>query len=96
MRKSDLATKAQEGESKNFPRLQYFVSHKSNSLPVLNSASARLGQAMRETQDVVQRDNLESTASVINCVGKKYTADLKSSLIDMEARWGDMAQAKAA
>jgi len=24
---------------------------------------------MRETQDVVQRDNLESTASVINCVG---------------------------
>lgn len=40
-----------------------------NEDPVLNSASARLGQAMRETQDVVQRDNLESTASVINCVG---------------------------
>ena len=40
-----------------------------NEDPVLNSAAARLGQAMRETQDVVQRDNLESSASVINCVG---------------------------
>lgn len=40
-----------------------------NEDPVLNSAAARLGQAMRETQDVVQRDNLESTASVVNCVG---------------------------
>jgi N4-gp56 family major capsid protein len=36
---------------------------------VLNSAAARLGQAMRETQDVLQRDNLESSASVVNCVG---------------------------
>lgn len=35
----------------------------------MNSAAARLGQAMRETQDALQRDNLESTASVINCVG---------------------------
>ncbi|GAF68724.1 unnamed protein product, partial [marine sediment metagenome] len=40
-----------------------------NEDPVLNSANARLGQAMRETQDILQRDNLESTASVINCVG---------------------------
>lgn len=40
-----------------------------NEDPVLNSAAARLGQAARETQDVLQRDNLESTASVINCVG---------------------------
>lgn len=40
-----------------------------NEDPVLNSAAARLGQAMRETQDVLQRDNLEGTASVINCVG---------------------------
>ena len=54
-----------------------------NEDPVLNSAAARLGQAMRETQDVVQRDNLESSASVINCVGK-ISADLKSSLIDLE------------
>lgn len=36
---------------------------------MLNSAAARLGQAMRETQDVLQRDNLESSASVVNCVG---------------------------
>lgn len=43
--------------------------HKSNRMPVLNSAAARLGQAMRETQDVLVRDELEATASVINCVG---------------------------
>jgi len=36
---------------------------------VLNSAAARLGQALRETQDALVRDQLESTASVINCVG---------------------------
>jgi N4-gp56 family major capsid protein len=40
-----------------------------NEDPVLNSAAARLGQAMRETQDVLQRDNLEATASIVNCVG---------------------------
>lgn len=40
-----------------------------NEDPILNSAAARLGQAMRETQDVLVRDSLESTASVINCVG---------------------------
>ena len=40
-----------------------------NEDPILNSAAARLGQALRETQDVVQRDNLESTASFVNCVG---------------------------
>lgn len=40
-----------------------------NEDPVLNSAAARLGQAMRETQDVLQRDNLEATASIINCIG---------------------------
>jgi len=41
---------------------------KATELPVLNSAAARLGQALRETQDALVRDNLESTASVINCV----------------------------
>ena len=40
-----------------------------NEDPILNSAAARLGQAMRETQDSVVRDELEATASVINCVG---------------------------
>ncbi len=39
-----------------------------NEDPVLNSAAARLGQAMRETQDVLVRDSLESTASVVNSV----------------------------
>ena len=40
-----------------------------NEDPILNSAAARLGQAMRETQDLLQRDNLESTASIVNCIG---------------------------
>ncbi len=39
-----------------------------NEDPVLNSAAARLGQAARETQDVLMRDTLESTASIVNCV----------------------------
>lgn len=39
-----------------------------NEDPVLNSAAARLGQAGRETSDILMRDNLESSASVINCV----------------------------
>lgn len=38
-----------------------------NEDPVLNSAAARLGQALRESQDALQRDNLESSASIINC-----------------------------
>lgn len=40
-----------------------------NEDPVLNSAAARLGQAGRETGDALVRDELEATASVINCVG---------------------------
>ncbi len=61
-----------------------------NEDPVLNSAAARLGQAMRETQDALQRDNLEATASVVNCVGGSNgrlnwnIAVVKSSLIDLE------------
>jgi hypothetical protein len=39
-----------------------------NEDPVLNSAAARLGQAMRETQDILQRDSLEATAAVVNSV----------------------------
>src|ERR1700743_2343605 len=69
MRKSDLALNAQEENRKRLSRARQLVSHKSNSLPVLNSAAARLGQALRETQDALQRDNLESSASIINCVG---------------------------
>lgn len=40
-----------------------------NEDPVLNSAAARLGQALRETQDSLVRDQLESSASIINCTG---------------------------
>lgn len=39
-----------------------------NQDPVLNSAAARLGQSMRETEDELIRDMLAGTASVINCV----------------------------
>lgn len=42
---------------------------RTNEDPILNAAAARLGQAMKETQDILQRDNLESSASVINCIG---------------------------
>jgi len=37
--------------------------------PILNAAAARLGQAFRETSDILQRDNLESGASIVNCTG---------------------------
>lgn len=40
-----------------------------NQDPILNASAARLGQAYKETSDILQRDNLESAASVINCVG---------------------------
>jgi N4-gp56 family major capsid protein len=39
-----------------------------NEDPILNSAAARLGQSMRETQDLVMRDTLESSASIVNSV----------------------------
>lgn len=58
-----------------------------NEDPVLNSAAARLGQALRETQDVLVRDSLESTASIINCVGGlngRRIAVSKSDLIEVE------------
>jgi N4-gp56 family major capsid protein len=40
-----------------------------NQDPILNAAAARLGQAYKETSDILQRDNLESSASVVNSVG---------------------------
>lgn len=59
-----------------------------NEDPILNSAAARLGQALRETQDALVRDQLESSASVINCVGgqngRVKIAVSKSDLIDLE------------
>jgi len=68
MRKSDLIGNYEREIRRGFPA--YFLKgHESNRMPVLNSAAARLGQALRETQDVLVRDALEATASVINCVG---------------------------
>lgn len=40
-----------------------------NQDPILNAAAARLGQAYKETSDILQRDNLESSASIVNCIG---------------------------
>ena len=51
-----------------------------NEDPILNSAAARLGQALRETQDILQRDNLEATASVINCIGG-LNGDLPTQMV---------------
>lgn len=51
-----------------------------NQDPILNSAAARLGQALRETQDVLQRDNLESTASIVNCVNGN-NGDLPTEMV---------------
>ena len=69
MRKSDLIRKYERDLRRGNPAKSESSGHKSNRLPVLNSAAARLGQALRETQDVLQRDNLEATASMVNCVG---------------------------
>jgi N4-gp56 family major capsid protein len=58
-----------------------------NQDPILNEASARLGQSLRETEDQLIRDMLEATASVINCVGgtnARIVGVLKSSLIELE------------
>lgn len=40
-----------------------------NQDPILNAAAARLGQAYKETSDILQRDNLESSATIVNSVG---------------------------
>ena len=40
-----------------------------NQDPILNAAAARLGQAYKETSDILQRDNVESSASIINSTG---------------------------
>ena len=54
--------------------------------PVLNSAAARLGQSMRETEDELIRDMLEGTAGFINCTNgvNGGIAVIKSDLIDLE------------
>jgi hypothetical protein len=71
MRKSDLIGNYEREIRRGFPAIDLVSRFKteSNRMPVLNSAAARLGQALRETQDVLVRDAIEATASVINCVG---------------------------
>ncbi len=74
MRKSDLMGDYEREIRRGFPAIKKWSVDlikkiKSNRMPVLNSAAARLGQSLRETQDALQRDNLESSASIINCVG---------------------------
>ena len=71
MRKSELYGDIERAtrRSSSADVKRFYIGHKSNRLPILNSAAARLGQAMRETQDSLVRDSLESSASVVNCVG---------------------------
>jgi len=40
-----------------------------NQDPILNQTAARLGQSLRETEDQLIRDMLETTASIVNCTG---------------------------
>ena len=56
-----------------------------NQDPILNASAARLGQAYKETSDILQRDNLESSASVVNSVGG-INGDLptEASLSDLD------------
>lgn len=44
------------------------IGHKSNRM-VLNEAAQRLGVSLRQTEDELMRNMLQSTASFINCVG---------------------------
>lgn len=72
-----------------------------NQDPILNAAAARLGQAYKETSDILQRDNLEATASVVNAVGgsngRVEIAVVKSFLMDLKllARNGEDNKAQA-
>ena len=69
---------------------------------VLNEATRVLSLQLGLTLDTLIRDMMVSTASTILCSNglngrqKGEIAVLKVSLIDMEARRGDMAQAQAA
>lgn len=62
----DVPTRATKGAEANRNDLP---PHMRSNKEILNAAAARLGQAYRETSDKLQRDNLEATASVVNCVG---------------------------
>jgi len=68
--------------------------------PILNDGVTILGQQMGETIDELTRDVLAGTASVDNAdkgINGKYTAVLKSLLIDLEAygeSYGDKGQAE--
>ena len=57
-----------------------------NQDPVLNEAAQRLGVSLRQTEDELTRNMLQSTASFVNGVnGKRLYAVVKPNLIDLEA-----------
>ncbi len=70
-----------------------------NQDPVLNEAAQRLGVSLRQTEDQLMRDMLQSTASFINCVGgsdgRKYVAVSKSLLMDLKLCPGSAEDNKA-
>lgn len=58
-----------------------------NQDSVLNNLAQRFGVALRQTEDELTRNMLQSTASQINCVNGvngRVIAVLKSSLMDLE------------
>jgi len=68
-----------------------------NQDPVLNESASLLAQSLRETDDELTKNMLESTAAFINCVnGRRHNAVVKSSLIDLEILRDDRGQAQAA
>lgn len=90
------------GDVEELPRLQYIVSHKSNRMLILRdyiiSAASQInagagGNGFNPTNYGLSDFSLLGTTLDTN---NKQSVVLKPSLIDMEARWGDMAQAKAA
>ena len=61
-----------------------------------NETADNLSQSMHTMLDKVTRDVFASSVPQISCLNGKNYAVVKPTLIDMEAREGDMAQAKAA
>lgn len=74
---------------------QVQISHQE---PVLNEAALRLGQSMRETQDILLRDMLAASMSVISATGGNnggFIAVVKSFLIDLDLLPGKAEDNKA-
>ena len=69
------------------PTMNYITVCDKVSMPANGGTTCRFMRPRALTPPTIQLGN----AGI-----DKWCVDLKSSLIDMEARWGDMAQAKAA